>query len=981
MADREVQKRLAAILAADIAGYTRLIEADSDGTVAAWHSARADVIDPGIAEFNGRIVKHTGDGFLAEFPTAQDAVRCAVAMQEGLVQSSLEFRIGVNLGDIIDDGEDIHGEGVNVAARLEGLAEPGGICISGETHALVRNRVDVPFRDLGEHSVKHVTHPVHVYAIGVEQPVEVSGAGADAEDGRPSIAVLPFDNLSGDPEQEYFSDGITEDIITDLSKVSGLFVIARNSTFTYKGRAVDVKQVAAEMAVRYVVEGSVRKAGGRVRITAQLIDGSTGGHVWAERYDRDLDDIFEVQDEVTRNIVDALKVALNPDEDARIGGKGTDNMEAYDYALRGRDLGWRFTPETNLEAAAMLRKAIELDPEYAMPYTFLAMGLSLDYLNGWNGATRETLDECLYLAERAQDLIDTDPQGYWAMAVVCMWRGDLDRALAEIERAIALEPNLAVAHAIRSNILGFAGQPAEAVENLQTAMRLDPQYPDLYLHFLGHSHLLLGDYEAATEHLTRRIRRYPETDSSRMLLASCYGHLGQFDAAKNVWQELKQAQPDFTAEEKGQVLPYKNPADWQRILDGLELAGLAENAEPSLSDKPSVAVLPFDNLSGDPEQEYFSDGITEDIITALSRIRQFFVIARNTTFTYKGQAVDVKAVASDLGVRYVLEGSVRKAGNRVRNSAQLIDGESGNHIWAETYDRELEDIFAVQDEITQAVAGGVGPELRHAEAARAKIKSPENLGAWDFCQRGLAQYYQRPTPTNTKEAIQNFKMTIELDGSFALPWAGIARAMYRQILQGFDNTPQARAEIVRAGREAVKLDNQDAVTHTALCGAYMVTRQHGKAIQEGEIACELNPNYFHGIFWTGAALIWSGEPAKGIPFVEQALKISPRDPSMGQALSRLAEAHISLGDFGEAVPLSKRAVTHPRAGIWPEATLVAALALAGEDEGDVADARTAVLERMPGFSCAHFRDNFPATDPHFIEVYVEGLRKAGMPES
>ena len=835
MADRKVQRRLAAILAADVAGYTRLMEQDTDGTVAAWHAARADVIDPSIAEFNGRIVKHTGDGFLAEFPTAQDAVRCAVALQEGLAASSLDFRIGVNLGDIIDDGEDIHGEGVNVAARLEGLAVPGGICISGEAHALVRNRIDVPFRDLGEHTVKHVTHPVRVYAIGPEAAASNSGSAGEALPDKPSIAVLPFDNLSGDPEQEYFSDGITEDIITDLSKVSGLFVIARNSTFTYKGKAVDVKQVAADMAVRYVVEGSVRKAGGRVRITAQLIDGSTGGHIWADRYDRVLDDIFEVQDEVTRNIVDALKVVLDPDEDARIGVKGTENLEAYDYAIRGRDLGWRFTPETNLEAAALLRKAIDLDPEYAMPYTFLAMGLALDYLNGWNGATEEILDECLDLAMRAQYLDEADPQGYWAMAVVCMWRGDLDRASAEIERAIQLEPNLAVAHAIRGNISGYAGRPAEAVENLQTAMRLDPQYPDLYLHILGHSHLLAGNYEAAAEHLTRRIRRYPETDSSRMLLASCYGHLSQVDAAKNVWQELKLAHPDFTLAEKGKVLPYKNPADWQRILDGLEKAGLldrapaGETATPPLPDKPSIAVLPFDNLSGDPEQEYFSDGITEDIITALSRIRQFFVIARNTTFTYKGQAVDVQAIAKDLGVRYVLEGSVRKAGDRVRISAQLIDGNTGNHIWAERYDRDLEDIFAVQDDITQTVVGAIAPELSLAEQERARRKPPESLDAWEYCQRGFWHLWRYQKDDNA-EAKRLLQRATEIDPNLALAFAALAFAHLQDFALGFSDDPPAAIEgTMQCAEQALKLDAREAIAYNMRGGAHLFRREHSAA--------------------------------------------------------------------------------------------------------------------------------------------------------
>ena len=300
-------KRLSAILIADVAGYTRLIEQDTDGTVAAWQAARAEVIDPAIAEHAGRVVKLTGDGFLAEFPTVLQA---AISMQEQFANSPLEFRMGVNLGDIVDDGDDIHGEGVNIAARIEGLAEPGGICISGGVYDQVRNRIEHGFEDMGEHVVKHVSAPVRVYGLQVEiaesGPAQMKPSDLPLPD-KPSIAVLPFENMSGDPEQQYFSDGITEDIITDLSKASGLFVIARNSVFTYRGRAVKVQDVSRDLGVRYVLEGSVRKAGNRVRVTAQLIDGSSGGHLWAERYDRDLTDIFEVQDAVTQQIVAALK--------------------------------------------------------------------------------------------------------------------------------------------------------------------------------------------------------------------------------------------------------------------------------------------------------------------------------------------------------------------------------------------------------------------------------------------------------------------------------------------------------------------------------------------------------------------------------------------------------------------------------------------------------------------------------------------------
>jgi adenylate cyclase len=851
----------------------------------------------------------------------------------------------------------------------------------------VRNRVDVPFRDLGEHTVKHVTHPVRVYAIGVEEPAQVTASAGQATADKPSIAVLPFDNLSGDPEQEYFSDGITEDIITALSRIRQFFVIARNTTFTYKGQAVDVQAIASDLGVRYVLEGSVRKAGSRVRITAQLIDGATGNHLWAEKYDRDLDNIFAVQDEITLTVVGAIEPELGKAEIERARTKKSENFDAWELYHRGMAHFYLRSKEDMVAAQESFGRAIVIDPNFAPAYSGSATVYYNNVIFGYSDAPENDRELAMERAQKGVDLDANDPAAYAILDLVSYVRRS-ERAIRALQKSLELNPSSALTHSALGFALADIGRFDDATIHHDQAMHLGQRDPILPMMMgrRGASLYWAGRYEEAIEVMNQATSN-PNAQLWQYfaVIAASLVKLGRMDEARDTIEQVRKVNPGITLKTVREFA-FSGTENLDRFVADLREAGLPEDAPeeataPSLPDKPSIAVLPFDNLSGDPEQEYFSDGITEDIITALSRIRQFFVIARNTTFTYKGQAVDVQAIAKDLGVRYVLEGSVRKAGSRVRITAQLFDGESGNHIWAEKYDRDLEDIFAVQDEITQAVAGAVGPELRQAEAARAKMKSPENLGAWDYCQRGLAVYYQRSTPDNKIEAIQNFQKAIELDANFALPWAGIAHAMYRQIIQGIGNTPEARDKIVRAGREAVKLDNQDAVTHTALCGAYLVTRQHGKAIQEGEIACELNPNHFQGNFWTGAALIWSGEPAKGIPFVEQALKTSPRDPSMGQALSRLAEAQISLGDYPEAAGLAKRAVTHPRAGIWPEATPAAALALAGESDDDIAAARAAVLDRTPDFTSAHFRDNFPATDPHFIEAYVEGLRKAGFPES
>ena len=583
--EERLPRKLTAILYADVAEYSRLTGEDEEGTHRRL-SQYLDLISASIEQHQGRVVHYAGDAVLADFGTVTGALSCAAAVQRDLQERNsdlpderrVRFRIGVNLGEVIVDREEIYGEGVNVAARLESLAEPGGICVSESVHSAVGNKLPLGYEYMGEQRVKNIARPVRAYRLvmdGDSMPKEASPQGRPPElPDKPSIAVLPFDNLSGDPEQQYFSDGITEDIITDLSKVSALFVIARNSSFVYKGQTADVKRVATELGVRYVLEGSVRKAANRVRITAQLIDGATGGHLWADRYDRDLHDIFLVQDEVTQNIVEALRVRLSPDERDRIGGAGTSNVEAYDLVLRGRELALRFTADANAEAQGLFEKSIELDPAFGAPYSLLAVTLLMDYINNWNGATQETLENGLRLATRAVEIDPYASQAYWALAVAHMWKRDLDRAIEDIDKALALDPNNAHALANRGHIFSYAGRPVEAIRSLEKAVRLDPHFPNVYLHFLAHAHFVQGDYAQAAALLERRIRLHPETDTSRVLLASCCGHLGRVDEARKAWSDVFRVNPNYSLERKGRILPYKNPADWERLVEGLRKAGL-----------------------------------------------------------------------------------------------------------------------------------------------------------------------------------------------------------------------------------------------------------------------------------------------------------------------------------------------------------------------------------------------------------------------
>jgi adenylate cyclase len=588
MAEERVNRKLAAILAADVVGYSRLMGVDEEGTLAALKQHRQAIFDPAVAAHHGRVVKLIGDGTIAEFGSVVDAVHCALAVQrsDGLLpdeaqrQPKIVLRIGINLGDVIIEGDDIYGDGVNIAARLEPLAEPGGICVSSIVNESVGNRIDVHFRDGGEISVKNIDRPIRVWKWHPRAAPDLAKPKPKEEKAAPaalaSIAILPFTNMSGDPEQEYFSDGISEDIITDLSKIAGLTVIARNSSFTYKGRSVDIRTVGRELGVQSVLEGSIRRAGNRVRITAQLIDATNGAHLWADRYDRDLTDIFAVQDDVTQRIVEALKITLSPAEKARLAGSETHNVAAYDCVLRGRE--FMLAKEKNLgtfqQAIKYFKEALEHDPNYSVAYACLGFGYMFDYQNRWT----EDPDKSLTIAkEYADQAIEKDPNEPLARCVAALaasYGKDLDRANEEVETAIKLNPSLALAHNLRGTIRTFSGQPLEAIPEIEQAMRIDPALSGQFLHFLGLAYLLAEKYETAAALLRQRIILVPNTDFSRAILTSALGHLGDIDDAKRVWAELMEINPKYSFTAHVGRQPFKRSEDVERMAEGLRKAGV-----------------------------------------------------------------------------------------------------------------------------------------------------------------------------------------------------------------------------------------------------------------------------------------------------------------------------------------------------------------------------------------------------------------------
>src|SRR5271169_4607360 len=488
-------RKIAAIFAADVVGYSRLAGADEDRILARLRALRSDLIDPTIAVHHGRVVKRTGDGALVEFRSVVDAVRCAVEIQNAMVERNagvpderrIEFRIGVHLGDVVEEADgDLMGDGVNIAARLEGIAAPGAICLSEDAFRQVRARLDLAVSDLGQTQLKNIAEPMRVYSLAVGLPAEAKPAAqvrlaekkpAAAE--KPSIAILPFQNMSGDPEQDYFADGISEDIITALSKLSQLFVITRNSSFTFKGKNTHVREIGKTLGVRYVLEGSVRKAGNRVRITAQLIDATNDGHLWAERFDRDLTDIFAVQDDVTRQIVDALSVNLAQGDRQRLMTEHTDNIEAFDCYLRGRELWWRHAKAPNSQARELLQRAIELDPNFAPAYAMLAGAHINDYVSQWTASPSRSLELAYEAATRAAEVDERYPGAHWALAFVNLWMRRYDEAIRAAERSTSLNPNFAEGHNARGVILHYVGRSKEALACFERAMALDPLCPGM----------------------------------------------------------------------------------------------------------------------------------------------------------------------------------------------------------------------------------------------------------------------------------------------------------------------------------------------------------------------------------------------------------------------------------------------------------------------------------------------------------------------
>jgi len=629
MAEQDFKRKLAAILSADVEGYSLLMRDDEEATIRILTTYRKAITNL-IQQYRGRLVDATGDNLLSEFTSVVDAVNCAVEIQREIAERNAElpenrimqFRIGINLGDVVEEGDRIYGDGVNIAARMEGLAEGGGICISGTVYDAIENKIGLEYEYMGEQEVKNIPKPIRAYrvlsfpgaaahrvikakkAVGkawrnvvvVVAAVLVIGAAvaiwnlylrptpsvevASVEKmayplpDKPSIAVLPFDNMSEDPKQEYFVDGLTEQIISTLSKISSLFVVARNSTFTYKGKPVKVKEVSEELGVRYVLEGSVQKSGDRVRITAQLVDAVKGHHLWSETYDRDLKDIFALQDDITKKILIALQVKLTRGEQARVWAKGTDNLEAYLKYLQARDNVLQANIESNALAQQMAEEAISSDPEYANAYVTLGRTHFFDVFLGSSKSPKDSIAKAIELTKKALALDDSSADAHSLLGVLYTTIRQHDKGVAEAERAVVLDPNYATAHQRLGWVLRFAGRPEEAISAIKKAIRLNPFPPVIYYHNLTLAFLYAGQCEKATAACEKALHHGTDNLFAHMSATAAYSMCGMEEEARETAAGVLRLNPKFNTKYLAKKLPYKNQTDTDRFIGALQKAGL-----------------------------------------------------------------------------------------------------------------------------------------------------------------------------------------------------------------------------------------------------------------------------------------------------------------------------------------------------------------------------------------------------------------------
>jgi adenylate cyclase len=1041
MAENAVTQRVAAILAADVAGYTRLMADDETATIDALDAARAVFTEHTQAN-QGRVVDTAGDSVLAIFETTAGAVLAAMAIQKRLGEINapvpearrMRFRIGIHLGDIHEKADGtIYGDGVNIAARLEGIAEPGAIIVSDVVQGALRGRVDVGFADAGSHEVKNVAEPVRAYGVLLEgaaapsrpaakrRPLVLAGAGfavilvgaifwqlrdpapepppaevanAEAEDEDsilalpkgPSIAVLPFDTFSEDRNIEYFADGLAEDITTALSRFPDLFVISRNSTFQYKGQPIDVREVGSNLGAEYVLEGSVRLTSDNLRVNAQLLNATDGSHLWAETFDRDFtaEDLFEIQDSITEQVVSIIGDAwgvLAQDRLERVRGLGTQDLGSYACVARVQSYIRTFAPDEHLAVRTCLEETVENDPGYANAWAWLAR-LIVDEHQIYQNPKPNSLDRALAAAQRAVELDPQNDQAQAALADAHFHRLEMDEFAAAAKRTLDLNPNSSAALAEIGYQYAYMGEWDRGITLLRKAQKLNPRHPNWYFLITTFDQYGKGQYEAALTEAQKI--NMPGFFLNYMMLGMIYGQMGRLDEAKAALEKLDALWPGFTMESArdfmGRIMP--DASVREKVFDGLRKAGLPE-AAPAPS-RPVIAVLPFDSMSEDAAHQFFADGIVEDIITRLARFSEIGVIARNSSFQYKGEAVDVRAVAEELGATYVLEGSVRRSENDIRVVAQLLDATDGTHLWAETYDRDLTagSVFEIQDDITARVVGAIASGdsvIAMAVVNDSEGKAPADLASYECVLRAY-EYWRVITPDVHLDVRNCLEIVINNEPDYAQAFAVLANVTIDELLYGYNPRPNMTPPLDRAlahAQQAVDIDPKSAWAHWALARTAYYRHNIRLFRTESDRALELAPNDTLVLAVAGHFLAYSGSWERGMSIMAKAIELNPHHQTWYH-FSYFYDAY-RQGLDEDALAAAQR-INMP-GFFWTHQVLAAAYAQLGMAT-EAADAVATLQEMYPGYSIQTMIDLHRMWNhgDDVINRMADGLRKAGLPE-
>ena len=1032
MEQRRRSGKLAVILHADVAGSTALVQQDEDLAHERIQDSFRRFSDT-ITKYHGHVRELRGDALLAEFERASDAVTASLAFQAEQAELIAQFndailpmvRVGIAMGEVIVADNTVTGAGVVLAQRVEQLAEPGGVCITGAIHEALPHRMPFVQANLGEQQVKGFEESVRVYRVAIkpgeaipppekaqqrkasntlgisaavaaiiliaagglafwfqpwmpeEEPASVERMAFPLPD-KPSIAVLPFDNLSG-PDQEHLADGLTEEIITTLSKSPNLFVIARNSTFTYKGKAVDVRQVAEEQGVHYVLEGSVQHSGDRVRINAQLIDALEGHHIWAERYDREINDIFALQDDITQNIMIALEVELVQGAGIRLIHARAPRPEAFEQLQKSRLHYYRFNKEDNAISRDWAKKAAEISPDYPDAWEWMGWTHLNDYRFGWSTDREASFERSVELAEKAYELDPKSAGTNMLLGYLSVFRGQYDEAISYFRKAVELAPSNANAIAMLAWGLCYSGHPEEAIPLLKQAMRLSPVYPAWHTATLGLAYMMTRAYPKAIAANEQLVERKSLLLFGYSRLAAIHAVLGNDERARAYAADLLKIKPDFAISNWSKALIYKNKEDLDWELNALRKAGLPENPPLDLPDKPSIAVLPFDNLSGDKEQDPIADGLTEDIITSLSRVPDLFVIARNSTFTYKGKAVRVEQVARDLGVRYVLEGSVQRSGDHLRVTAQLIDAIDENHLWADRYDRPAENLFALQDEITRKVLVELQVKLIFGEHARVSSHGTKSLEAWLLRNQAFAEG-SKYTKESTVKARELYQAAVDADPAYSRAWAGMSWTYWTEARWG--GWKLSRDEALKKATEfaehAIEMDPQGPVGYQMMANISLLKNEHDRAVALAEQAVELAPNDFQTNAALGWQLFWAGEARRSLEAFARAKRLSPRYPAWIPGVEGVAQHMIGLHE--DAIVTLSEAIRRLPTNHMARARLIAVYAELDRLE-EAKPVASELLELQPEFTIQSYLKTQPFKSPERKEWVRDLLLKAGLPES